>query len=129
MARTKRTNQDLKKQIGEAICAQREAAGITQEKLAEAVGIATEAISRFETGNRLPSIEKLVDIAAYFRVPVAVFFEAIDAGAAGKSDAIVRKIGALLEDVPPSGKEFVLRVAQDYAKYHVADAKARKSGE
>jgi transcriptional regulator with XRE-family HTH domain len=125
MARTKRTNQDLKKVIGAAIGAQREATGITQEKLAEAVGIATETVSRFETGKRLPSIEKLVDIAVYFRVPVAVFFQAIDAAVPQpKNDVIVQQIGALLENVPISGKQFVLKVAQDYAQYHAGDGPA-----
>jgi transcriptional regulator with XRE-family HTH domain len=124
MARTKRTNQDLKKKIGKAIHARREMMGITQEKLAEAVGIATETVSRFETGSRLPSIEKLVDIATYFRVPVAVFFETIDDPLAGNSDALARQISALLEDVPQSGRKFVLRVAQDYARYHTSGRKA-----
>jgi transcriptional regulator with XRE-family HTH domain len=129
MARTKQTNLKLRKTIGAAICAQRESMGVTQEKLAEAVGIATETISRFETGKLLPSVEKLVDMATYFRVPVAVFFEAIDIPMLqSKTDAIVWQIGALLENVPVSGKQFVLKVAQDYAQYHAgAEKNPRKS--
>lgn len=74
MARTKHSNPELAIEIGKIIRAQRKAAGMTQAMLAETVGLESETVSRMENGIRLPSIEKLVEMADVFCVPVAVFF-------------------------------------------------------
>lgn len=130
MARTKRTNKELAAQIGRAIRAQRKSADMTQEALAEAVELQSETISRFESGQRTPSIEKLADIASALQVPVTVFFEYVDsANAQSDTDPYAQKIRAALDKLPDEGKNFVLVVAQDYARYHVAKAKkTRKAG-
>lgn len=129
MARTKRTNKELATQIGLAIRAQRKVADMTQEALAEAVELQSETISRFENGQRTPSIEKLADIAQALRVPLTVFFEYADsASARPDSDPYAQKINAALDKLPEEGKNFVLVVAQDYARYHVTKPpKARKA--
>jgi transcriptional regulator with XRE-family HTH domain len=130
MARTKRTNTELATQIGRAIRIQRKIADMTQEALAEAVELQSETISRFENGQRTPSIEKLADIADALQVPVTVFFKYVDnANPQPDTDAYARKIRAALEKLSEEGKSFVLVVAQDYARYHVTQAKkARKGG-
>jgi transcriptional regulator with XRE-family HTH domain len=131
MARTKQTNKKLAAQLGEALFQQRQTANMTQAALAEAVDLQTETISRIENGLRLPTIEKLVDIANVFNVPVAVFFENIDAAANRQpaNELYAQEISAALDKLPQSGKKFVLEVAQDYARYHVAapKKKARKA--
>ena len=101
---------------------------MTQEVLAEAVELQSETISRFESGLRTPSIEKLVDIAGALRVPVTVFFEYVEgAGRLSDADPYAQKIKAALEQLPDEGKNFVLVVAQDYARYHIGKPKkARK---
>ncbi|HYD63186.1 MAG TPA: helix-turn-helix transcriptional regulator [Noviherbaspirillum sp.] len=130
MARTKRTNKELATQIGLAIRAQRKIADMTQEALAEAVELQSETISRFENGQRTPSIEKLVDIADVLRVPVTAFFEYVnDAGAPQDADPYAQKISAALDKLTEEGKNFVLVVAQDYARYHLTKSgKTRKKG-
>ena len=129
MARTKRTNKELAAQLGLAIRAQRKIADMTQEALAEAVELQSETISRFENGQRTPSIEKLADIADVLGVPITVFFEHADDGTSPDADSYTRKISAALDKLPDEGKDFVLVVAQDYARYHVAKPKkARKQG-
>jgi transcriptional regulator with XRE-family HTH domain len=130
MARTKRTNTELAAQIGRAIRGQRKIADMTQEVLAEAVELQSETISRFESGLRTPSIEKLADIAGALRVPVTVFFEYVDgAHRLPDTDPYAQKIKAALEQLPDEGKNFVLVVAQDYARYHIAKPKkTRKAG-
>lgn len=42
-------------QTGKCIARQRRAAGLTQEQLAEKLGVTAKAISKWETGNSLPS--------------------------------------------------------------------------
>lgn len=113
-------------QIGLAIRTQRKAAEMTQEALAEAVELQSETISRFENGQRTPSVEKLVDIADVLAVPVTVFFEDT---APSDADPYAQKIKAALDKLPDEGKDFVLIVAQDYARYHTPKRrKTRREG-
>jgi transcriptional regulator with XRE-family HTH domain len=124
MARTKRKNPELAIDIGMAIRNQRKAAGITQAMLAEAIGLESETVSRIENGIRLPTIEKLVEIADLFQVPVALFFEKVATSKKQQeTQLLAEKISAALEKLPESGKSFVLDVAQNYARYHVTPPK------
>jgi len=127
MARTKRKNPELSAEIGKVIRKQRKAANMTQAIFAEAIGLESETISRMENGVRLPTIEKLVEMADLFRIPVAVFFENV--GPLKKqpeAQLMAEKICAALDKLPESGKHFVLGVAQDYARYHQPKPKTRK---
>jgi transcriptional regulator with XRE-family HTH domain len=122
MARTKQKNHELAGKIGKIIKAQREIAGLTQAQLAEMVGLEDETISRMENGRRIPTVEKLAELAEVLRFPTALFFEAPNAdGSQKSSDLYAKRISTLLIGVPEAGLEFVLKVAQDYSKYHVVN--------
>lgn len=124
MARTKQKNQDLAKQIGEKIRANRKMNGMTQGALAEMVGLEIETVSRMETGKRLPTIEKLLEISDVFRIPIANFFENIQTTQRqSASDLYPQKIAAALQNIPESGQAFVLEVAQSYARTHLTKSK------
>lgn len=128
MARTKQKNRELALQIGNVIRAHRKTTGMTQAMLAEAIGLEIETISRMETGKRLPTIEKLLEIADVFRIPIANFFEAVDAVAQQPaSDLYTQRICAAMNNIPELGKNFVLEVARSYARLHLNKSKtARK---
>lgn len=128
MARTKRKNANLAIQIGAIIQAHRKALSMTQEALSEIVELQPETISRMENGKMLPTIEKLVEIADVFKLPVAVFFEHIDGASRQPETALyAQRIIAALEKLPTDSKQFVLKVAQDYAHYHAGKPKKRRS--
>ena len=59
--------------VGAAIAQERIRADLTQDQVAEALGIGPEAISRIERGVVLPSIARLVDFAELFSCPVERF--------------------------------------------------------
>ena len=61
--------------IGEKIKALRKRDDITQEKLAEALGVTNQAISRWESGNGYPDIEYISPIANFFNVTRDYLFE------------------------------------------------------
>jgi transcriptional regulator with XRE-family HTH domain len=128
MARTKQTNQNLAKHIGTVIRANRKVTGMTQGALAETLNLEIETISRMETGKRLPTIEKLLEIADVFRIPVSSFFETFEVSKQqSPSDLYSQKIAAALLKVPESGKAFILDVAHCYADTHLTKPKvARK---
>jgi transcriptional regulator with XRE-family HTH domain len=59
---------DLK--ISEKIYALRKEKGVTQEKLAEFLGVSTPAVSKWETNQSFPDITLLPEIASYFDVTI-----------------------------------------------------------
>lgn len=56
--------------LGEKIRALRKNAGFTQEQLAEALGVTTGAVYKWESGRATPEIELLVEIAGFFETSV-----------------------------------------------------------
>ncbi len=60
----------VKNKVKETRCAQ----GITQEKLAEAVGVSRQTIISLEKGNYVPSVSLAIKIARYFKTSVEHLF-------------------------------------------------------
>ena len=56
-------------------------AGVTQQQLAEAVGIKFQQIQKYETGMNRVSASRLWDIAEALDVPVSFFFEGLSGDA------------------------------------------------
>lgn len=68
--------------VGKRIRHRRWMVGMTQQQLAEKVGIKFQQIQKYETGMNRVSASRLWDIAEALAVPVAFFFEGMDAAAA-----------------------------------------------
>lgn len=58
------------KKIGQFLKALRVERGMTQEQLAEVVGVSNRSISRWENGVNLPDFDLLIVIAGYFGVSI-----------------------------------------------------------
>ncbi len=54
--------------IGRFLKELRKEKGITQEQLAEMIGVTNRSVSRWETGTNLPDLDLLLIIAAYYEV-------------------------------------------------------------
>lgn len=65
---------DIKKLLGKRIKELRKSRKMTQEQLAEKVGIGTPNISYFETGKYTPSIETLFKIATVLNYEMYEFY-------------------------------------------------------
>ena len=65
--------------VGKRIRHRRWLAGMTQQQLAESVGIKFQQIQKYETGANRVSASRLWDIAAAMGVNVAFFFEGMEA--------------------------------------------------
>lgn len=52
--------------LGERIKSHRQRCGLSQEKVAEAVGVSRQAVTKWETGQSMPSTENLFRLAALF---------------------------------------------------------------
>ncbi|MCL3882288.1 helix-turn-helix transcriptional regulator [Marivita sp. GX14005] len=79
--------------VGKRIRHRRWLVGMTQQQLAEKVGIKFQQIQKYETGANRVSASRLWDIADALDVPVAFFFEGIEEAqheesANGKAEAV-----------------------------------------
>lgn len=63
----------INKKIGNTIARKRKNAGLTQEEVAEGLGLGTEAFSRIERGLVSPGIFKLYELADLFNCGVETF--------------------------------------------------------
>lgn len=61
--------------LKEKIFELRDIKGITQEELAEMIGLKRSIISKYENGKRIPKLKTLEKLAEALGVPVAYFFE------------------------------------------------------
>jgi transcriptional regulator with XRE-family HTH domain len=78
--------------VGARVRMRRRLAGVSQEKLAEALGLTFQQVQKYERGANRVSASKLYEIAAALQTPVAFFFEGLaDPSAA---DAAKAHIGA-----------------------------------
>ncbi|MGR3362676.1 MAG: helix-turn-helix domain-containing protein [Maritimibacter harenae] len=67
--------------VGKRIRHRRWMVGMTQQQLAEKVGIKFQQIQKYETGMNRVSASRLWDISDALSVPVSFFFEGLEGGA------------------------------------------------
>ncbi|MCU0911237.1 MAG: helix-turn-helix domain-containing protein [Rhodobacteraceae bacterium] len=67
--------------VGKRVRHRRWLAGMTQQQLAESVGIKFQQIQKYETGANRISASRLWDIGHALGVPVSYFFEGLDQSA------------------------------------------------
>ena len=73
--------------VGKRIRQRRWLIGMTQQKLADMVGIKFQQIQKYETGANRVSASRLWDIGEAMGVPVAFFFDGLEGGAGGSAGA------------------------------------------
>jgi len=85
-----------KEKLGERIKEFRKARGLSQEQLAESVGIEHKHVSRLEVGKSYPTIDRLEKIAEALNVPMGRFFDCgdswVDAQRVGKIEAMMKEL-------------------------------------
>jgi transcriptional regulator with XRE-family HTH domain len=74
--------------VGKRIRHRRWLAGMTQQQLAESVGIKFQQIQKYETGANRVSASRLWDISAAMGVNVAFFFEGMEAAQAAADTGV-----------------------------------------
>jgi transcriptional regulator with XRE-family HTH domain len=67
----KSKTEDLAVVVGRAIAKQRVISGLTQDKVAERLGIGLEAVSRMERGVVIPTVVRLFELADIFQCDAA----------------------------------------------------------
>lgn len=67
----------LDKEIGRRIRVQRLEAGVSQERLAEALGVSFQQVQKYENGLNRVAASRLYDVSQALNVPVASFFDGL----------------------------------------------------
>ena len=75
--------------VGKRIRHRRWMVGMTQQQLAEKVGIKFQQIQKYETGMNRVSASRLWDISEALEVPVGFFFEGIEEHRSGNTGSTV----------------------------------------
>ncbi|SLN25865.1 transcriptional repressor DicA [Pseudoruegeria aquimaris] len=84
--------------VGKRIRHRRWMVGMTQQQLAENVGIKFQQIQKYETGMNRVSASRLWDIAETLDVPVSFFFEGYEGEAGAERSAKTSVQGDILAD-------------------------------
>lgn len=77
MANSRRAANPVDLHVGGRMRARRVELGMSQEKLAEALGLTFQQVQKYERGQNRISASRLFDVARVLDVPVAYFFEAM----------------------------------------------------
>ena len=96
----------LGKRVGRAIAERRKAQGISQETMAEKLGLGLEAISCMGRGTMMPSIPRLVEVAEVLKCPVQEMLVVGSDRAIDHSIQLTQQLG----QIKPKDRELLLNI-------------------
>ncbi len=101
MKRTNSRTQDIDGHVGARVRERRIMLGLTQQQLADLIGVTYQQAHKYERGINRVSAGRLFEVARVLGVPVAYFFEGLDA-----------------EDSPPTSprERMCLELARNFAQ-------------
>lgn len=100
--------------IGNKIKELRAQRGITQEQLANSIGISYQAVSKWETGIALPDITLIPVLAGYFGVSTDELFEFNIKEQALDVDSVVNEAYRFRESDPPKSRKILEKGLKKY---------------
>jgi transcriptional regulator with XRE-family HTH domain len=102
----------LTRLVGRNIYNKRKRLGLTQEELAERIGIGQQSLSRMEKGRIAPKFERLQIIADTLECPVTDLFREDD----GDTSALVERIADMLQGLDARRRELVFSHVEGLVK-------------
>ena len=106
MSKTK--SKQLAELVGQAIARQRIRCKLSQEQVAEKLGIGSEAVSRIERGVVMPNIERLIELATVFGCETA---DLLTEGSTRQEDQ-ARRLQGLLSVLDSDDRTLVLEFVE-----------------
>lgn len=103
----------IRKAIGHAVSRARQDAGMTQEEVAERLGIGPEAVSRMERGVGSITAERLVVLAEMF----GCRSDRLLLGASDRADDQAEAIGQMLGGLPSEDRRFILDTVERLSSF------------
>lgn len=94
--------------VGRAIARNRIAAGLTQEQVAEQLGIGNEAVSRIERGLVMPNVARLMELADTFDCDIADLLTEVSSRSSDQAKHLAR----LLSGVGAKDREMIVEIVE-----------------
>ena len=69
------SEENINSQVGARLRTRRQLMGLTQEKLAEQLGVTFQQVQKYENGSNRISASRLFELAGLLNVPLSYFFE------------------------------------------------------
>lgn len=104
-----------KEKLGSRIKAYRKARGISQEQLAEMIGIEPKHVSRLEVGTSYPTIDRLEKIARALHVPMGSFF---DSGNQEQLSEKAKRLELMIRELDNDYQRIILKFSQIMKELH-----------
>lgn len=118
MVKKNMDKKEIKQRLGRAIAKMRHVKGLSQEKVAEQLGIGNEALSRIERGIVEPSVTRIFELATIFDCSIQ---DLIGEASPNLNDHIL-ELAKKLEDLELQEQIFVqqhcLSLIQQLQRYH-----------
>jgi len=119
------------RRVGAALAQQRRSRGLSQQQVAEAIGVEPETVSRMETGVISPSLKRLHQLAEVLDCPV----EALLGAASTHPHDLIKRLGEHLAPLSERERSFVIQQSVSLAAWlgvsrvRVQDAPNAASGD
>ncbi|MBQ7372849.1 MAG: helix-turn-helix transcriptional regulator [Blautia sp.] len=94
------------KKIGNFLKELRRQKGITQEQLAEELGVSGRTVSRWETGSNMPDISLLIEISEFYDMSIP---EIVDGERKSEMNEEVREVAEKMSDYAVGEKESLVK--------------------
>ncbi|HDR9284308.1 TPA: helix-turn-helix transcriptional regulator [Burkholderia vietnamiensis] len=107
----KQRDRELARQVGACLAARRKALRLTQDQLAERLGIEKESVSRIETGFVSPSLGRLSTLAEALDLSLLDLLRDVSDRPKDQAAALT----AAITDLPPRKRALVMRTATELA--------------
>jgi len=93
--------------VGLRVRLRRKQLGLSQERLAEGLGLTFQQVQKYERGTNRISASKLFEISRILEVPIAYFFEGIDGATHPGTDRYTQAYNNVIEQMlaEPNGQE------------------------
>ena len=115
----KEAQSTLARSVGRAIAHRRIGAGLTQEQVAERLGLALSSVARMEQGVSIPTVVRLVELAQLFDCGV----DALIVEASTRADDQAKAITSLLGGLDSSDRAVLVEVLTTLAGHMRRGAK------
>lgn len=105
--------------VGQRICLRRKVLGMTQEKLASALGLTFQQVQKYERGMNRVGASRLWDLSKVLNVPVNFFFEEMSFSTDENSPASIcggKKLIAEKSAVDPMDKKENIELISNFNK-------------
>ncbi|MDR5170970.1 helix-turn-helix domain-containing protein [Methylobacillus sp. Pita2] len=104
----------LRKKLGLSIATRRKNLGLTQEFVAQRLGVEIETVSRIERGVTAPSLKTLNKIAHELSSPIQEFFEA---SSPVSVDPDIEGLVAILQNLEEKDRKYVIEATKSLSKH------------